>query len=167
MNQQKKSSIIYMHYLFTNSRNTRYKKMKACVTPLPDVENPSEVAGGAIKPFPSRLNAIPPRIANGLIPGVSSQAYEKDNKMWKKHVKAYINVNKYLLTGRYRNIMDMNAGFGGFAAAIDSQKSWVMNVVPTIGKIATLGAVYERGLIGIYHDWYGLLCVNLSSVSCC
>ena len=138
--------------------------MKACVMPLPDVENPSEVAGGAIKPFPSRLNAIPPRIANGLIPGVSSEAYQKDNKMWKKHVKAYSNVNKYLLTGRYRNIMDMNAGFGGFAATIESPKSWVMNVVPTIGKIATLGAVYERGLIGIYHDWYCLLCPNLSLV---
>jgi hypothetical protein len=85
--------------------------------------------------------------------------------MWKKHVKAYSNVNKYLLTGRYRNIMDMNAGFGGFAAAIESPKSWVMNVVPTIGNIATLGAVYERGLIGIYHDWYGSLCLNLSLVN--
>jgi len=32
----------------------------------------------------------------------------------------------------------------------------VMNVVPTIAKMSTLGAVYERGLIGIYHDWYGI-----------
>ncbi|KAM0857958.1 hypothetical protein ACQ4PT_048142 [Festuca glaucescens] len=84
----------------TNADDVWYKKMKACVPRLPDVENPSEVARGAIKPFPSRLNAIPPRIANGLIPGVKSQAYEKDNKMWKKDVKAYIIVNKYLLTGR-------------------------------------------------------------------
>lgn len=137
----------------TNTDDVWYKKMKACVTPLPDVNSPSEVSGGAIKPFPSRLNSVPPRIANGLIPGVSSQAYQKDNKMWTKHLKAYSSVNKYLLTGRYRNIMDMNAGFGGFAAAIESPKSWVMNVVPTIAKMATLGAVYERGLIGIYHDW--------------
>lgn len=137
--------------------------MKACVTPLPDVNSPSEVSGGAIKPFPSRLNSVPPRIANGLIPGVSSQAYQKDNKMWTKHLKAYSSVNKYLLSGRYRNIMDMNAGFGGFAAAIESPKSWVMNVVPTIAKMATLGAVYERGLIGIYHDWYGILLLNLVS----
>jgi hypothetical protein len=135
--------------------------MEACVTSLPDVKDQSEVAGGAIKPFPGRLNAVPPRIANGLIPGVSSQAFQKDNKMWKTHVKAYSTVNKYLLTGRYRNIMDMNAGFGGFAAAIESPKSWVMNVVPTIVKISTLGAVYERGLIGIYHDWYGILFLNL------
>ncbi|KAF8657704.1 hypothetical protein HU200_059860 [Digitaria exilis] len=137
----------------TNPDNVWYKKMKACVTPLPDVKDESEVAGGAIKPFPGRLNAVPPRIANGLIPGVSTQTFQKDNKMWKKHVKAYSTVNKYVLTGRYRNIMDMNAGFGGFAAAIESPKSWVMNVVPTIANMPTLGAVYERGLIGIYHDW--------------
>jgi hypothetical protein len=135
--------------------------MEACVTPLPDVKDQSEVAGGEIKPFPGRLSAVPPRIANGLIPGVSSQAFQKDNKMWKKHVKAYSTVNKYLLTGRYRNIMDTNAGFGGFADAIESPKSWVMNVVPTITKIQTLGAVYERGLIGIYHDWYGILFLDL------
>ncbi|KAM7254057.1 hypothetical protein ACFE04_031739 [Oxalis oulophora] len=32
---------------------------------------------------------------------------------------------------RYRNVMDMNAGLGGFAVALESPKSWVMNVVPT------------------------------------
>ncbi|KAL9276871.1 hypothetical protein ACSQ67_025583 [Phaseolus vulgaris] len=50
---------------------------------------------------------------------------------------------------------------GGFAAALDSQKSWVMNVVPIIAE-NTLGVVYERGLIGIYHDWY----VPKNSQSC-
>jgi len=163
---------LYGSFLFQILTNycyfIRYKKMKACVTPLPDVKDESEVAGGAIKPFPARLNAVPPRIANGLIPGVSSQAFQKDNKMWKKHVKAYSSVNKYLLTGRYRNIMDMNAGLGGFAAAIESPKSWVMNVVPTITKMPTLGAVYERGLIGIYHDWFDILHLNcvLTKVVC-
>lgn len=50
----------------------------------------------------------------------------------------------------------MNAGLEGFAAALESPKSWVMNVVPTIAEENTLGVVYERGLIGIYHDWYVL-----------
>uniref|UniRef100_A0A0V0H6M8 Methyltransferase n=1 Tax=Solanum chacoense TaxID=4108 RepID=A0A0V0H6M8_SOLCH len=49
--------------------------------------------------------------------------------------------------------MDMNAGLGSFAAALESPKLWVMNVVPTIAEQDTLGVVYERGLIGIYHDW--------------
>ncbi|KAI9088908.1 hypothetical protein K1719_029187 [Acacia pycnantha] len=44
------------------------------------------------------------------------------------------------------------ACLGGFAAALESPNSWVMNVVPTIAQ-DTLGVIYERGLIGIYHDW--------------
>ena len=52
-----------------------------------------------------------------------------------------------------RNVMDMNAFFGGFAAAIVSDPVWVMNVVPA-QKPLTLGVIYDRGLIGVYHDWY-------------
>lgn len=125
-----------------------YKKMEACITPYPN-----DIAGQPLKPFPERLYAVPPRVASGSVPGVSEDAYLKDNSLWKKHVKAYKRINSLLDTGRYRNIMDMNAGLGGFAAAIQSSKLWVMNVVPTIAEKSTLGVVYERGLIGIYHDW--------------
>ncbi|QHO01579.1 putative methyltransferase [Arachis hypogaea] len=62
-------------------------------------------------------------------------------------------INRLLDTGRYRNIMDMNAGLGSFAAAIQSPKLWVMNVMPTTAEKSTLEVIYERGLIGIYHDW--------------
>lgn len=129
------------------------------MTPLPDVGDPGEVAGGEVAggeilPFPARLNAVPPRVASGSVPGVSVESYREDNRLWKKHVEAYKKINKYLVSGRYRNVMDMNAGLGGFAAAMESPKLWVMNVVPTIAKASSLAAVYERGLIGIYHDWY-------------
>ncbi|PON57590.1 putative methyltransferase PMT [Parasponia andersonii] len=130
-----------------------YKTMEACVTPYPDVSSPDEVAGGELKPFPSRLYAVPPRISSGFVPGVSVEEYEEDNKTWKKHVNAYKKINRLLDSGRYRNILDMNAGLGSFAAAIQSPKLWIMNVMPTIAKKNTLGAIYERGLIGIYHDW--------------
>lgn len=129
-----------------------YKKMETCVTPYPEVTSANEVAGGELKKFPARLFAIPPRIAAGLVEGVTVESYEEDSKLWKKHVNTYKRINKLLGTTRYRNIMDMNAGLGGFAAALESPKSWVMNVVPTIAK-NTLGVIYERGLIGIYHDW--------------
>lgn len=129
-----------------------YKKMETCVTPYPEVTSANEVAGGELKKFPARLFAIPPRIAAGLVEGVTVESYEEDNKLWKKHINTYKRINKLLGTTRYRNIMDMNAGLGGFAAALESPKSWVMNVVPTIAK-NTLGVIYERGLIGIYHDW--------------
>ncbi|KAJ4746035.1 S-adenosyl-L-methionine-dependent methyltransferases superfamily protein [Rhynchospora pubera] len=130
-----------------------YEKMEACLTPLPQVNDPDEVSGGEIKTFPARLNSVPPRVSTNSIPGYTTESFQKDNNLWKKHVRAYKRVNKYLDSGRYRNIMDMNAGLGNFAAAIESPKLWVMNVVPTIADMGTLGAIYERGLIGIYHDW--------------
>lgn len=133
--------------------------MDACITPYPDVKNSDEVAGGELKKFPARLFAVPPRIANEMVPGVTVESYQEDNKLWKKHVTSYKRIVSLLGTTRYHNIMDMNAGLGGFAAALDSPKLWVMNVVPTIAE-NTLGVVYERGLIGIYHDWYVSLMVS-------
>ncbi|CAL5338462.1 unnamed protein product [Camellia sinensis] len=124
-----------------------YKKIEKCITPYANRD------GGELKPFPERLNAVPPRISSGSVPGVSVDAYLEDNKIWKKHVNVYKKIIKIIDSGRYRNIMDMNAGLGGFAAALSSPKLWVMNVVPTIAEKNTLGVVYERGLIGIYHDW--------------
>ncbi|XP_044504218.1 probable methyltransferase PMT14 [Mangifera indica] len=132
--------------------NVWYKEMEACTTPFPEVSNAKEVAGGELRKFPARLLAVPPRIANGEIEGLTVESYQKDNKLWKKHVNAYKRMNRLIGTARYRNIMDMNAELGGFAAALESPKSWVMNVVPTNAK-NTLGVIYERGLIGIYHDW--------------
>lgn len=129
-----------------------YKKMEACVTPFPEVSSENEESGSELEKFPARLFAVPPRIARGSIPGVTVESYNKDNKQWKKHVQVYKRINSLIGTARYRNIMDMNAGLGGFAAALESPKSWVMNVVPNIAD-NTLGVVYERGLIGIYHDW--------------
>lgn len=128
--------------------------METCISPYPEVNSPDEVAGGQLKAFPDRLFDVPPRIASGSVPGVSVESYLEDNKEWKKHVSAYKRINKIIDSGRYRNIMDMNAGLGGFAAALESPKLWVMNVMPTIAEKNTLGVIYERGLIGIYHDWY-------------
>lgn len=125
-----------------------YKKMEPCITPSPTMNIDER-----LKPFPERLKSIPPRIASGLVPGVSVEEYQEDNKRWKKHVSAYKRIVKILDSGRYRNVMDMNAGLGGFGAELTSPKMWVMNVVPTIAEKNTLGVIYERGMIGIYHDW--------------
>jgi len=46
----------------------------------------------------------------------------------------------------------MNAYLGGFVAALIEDPVWVMNVVLVQAKVNTLGAIYEPGLIGIYHD---------------
>ncbi|KAJ1276229.1 hypothetical protein BS78_05G198700 [Paspalum vaginatum] len=130
-----------------NPDDVWYKNMDACITP------PPAAAAGELQPFPARLAAVPPRISSGAVPGFTAESYEEENRRWERHVAGYKKVNRRLSSERYRNIMDMNAGVGGFAAAVFSPKSWVMNVVPTAAELSTLGVIYERGLIGMYHDW--------------
>ncbi|XP_047322435.1 probable methyltransferase PMT28 [Impatiens glandulifera] len=73
-----------------------------------------------------------------------------------EHWKAIVN-NSYI-TGlgidwlKVRNVMDMKAINGGFAAALSKRNVWVMNVVP-VHAPDTLPIIFERGLVGIYHDW--------------
>lgn len=130
--------------------------METCLTPLPDVKEKKDVAGGGpLAKFPARVTAIPPRIASGTIPNMTPEKFREDTKLWEKRVSYY---QKHLVPplahGRYRNIMDMNAGLGGFAAALVKEPVWVMNAMPPEAKDNTLGVIYERGLIGTYQNWY-------------
>lgn len=127
--------------------------MEVCITPLPEVSSQDEVAGGELKKWPERAFAVPPRISRGSLPGLNAKAFEDDTAMWKERVASYKRIIRALPKGRYRNVMDMNAYLGGFAAVMSKYPVWVMNVVPSIAKQDTLGVVYERGLIGTYQDW--------------
>ncbi|KAK9047454.1 hypothetical protein V6N11_053298 [Hibiscus sabdariffa] len=53
-----------------------------------------------------------------------------------------------------RNVLDMNARYGGFnAALLEAGKSaWVMNVVPTSGP-NYLPLILDRGYVGVLHNW--------------
>ncbi len=130
----------------------RYKDMETCISRLPEVSNKDEVAGGALKKWPERAFSVPPRISSGSVPGISVEKFKEDNDVWRDRMAHYKRVVGSIGQGQYRNIMDMNAYLGGFAAALSKYPVWVMNVVPA-GKLSTLGVIYDRGLIGIYHDW--------------
>lgn len=105
---------------------------------------------GIIPKWPERLTKAPSRAAvlkNGI------DVFDADTRRWSRRVAYYKNSLKLKLgTPAIRNVMDMNAFFGGFAAALTSDPVWVMNVVPA-RKPSTLGVIYDRGLIGVYHDW--------------
>lgn len=93
----------------------------------------------------------PPSRATVMKNGID--VFEADTKRWARRVAYYKkSLNLKLGTAAVRNVMDMHAFFGGFAAALSSDPVWVMNVVPT-GKPSTLDVIYDRGLIGVYHDW--------------
>lgn len=127
--------------------------MEACITPLPEAKRTNEVAGGALKKWPERAFAVPPRISSGSLPGITETKFKEDNKAWRDRMALYDRVLSPLHQGQYRNILDMNAYLGGFAAALIKYPVWVMNVVPASSDSNTLGVIYERGFVGTYQDW--------------
>ncbi|KAF7082122.1 hypothetical protein CFC21_086002 [Triticum aestivum] len=129
-----------------------YKKMESCLTPLPEVSNQGSIAGGEVARWPKRALTVPPRVKRGTIPGIDEKKFEEDMKLWEKRL-AYYKRTTPIAQGRYRNVMDMNANLGGFAASLVKYPVWVMNVVPVNSDKDTLGAIYERGFIGTYQDW--------------
>lgn len=75
-------------------------------------------------------------------------------EMWQQRVENYWSLlGPKVKPDTIRNIMDMKANFGSFAAALKEKDVWVMNVVPHDGP-STLKIIYDRGLIGSNHDWY-------------
>ncbi|XP_008240733.1 PREDICTED: probable methyltransferase PMT7 [Prunus mume] len=83
--------------------------------------------------------------------GVTQEEFTSETIFWQDQVRHYwrlLNVNKTEI----RNVMDMNAFCGGFAVALNASPTWVMNIVPSSMK-NTLSAIYNRGLIGAFHDW--------------
>lgn len=144
--------------------------MTACIFPLPDMKDVHEVSGGVLEKWPMRLKTVPPRVKSENDDGFTLKAYIKDNQAWKRRVSDYEVMLKSISSGKYRNIMDMNAGFGGFAAAMVKYPIWVMNVVPFDAKSSNLGIIFERGLIGTYMDWceysFPILFFNLKLITC-
>ncbi|CAI7807014.1 unnamed protein product [Closterium sp. NIES-54] len=147
-----------------------YTPMDACVNTVPKGKK-----NKLIQPWPERLVSPSPRID---LLGLAKSDFEADTEAWEKIVADY----DTLLGGQallrpadssslkaaskskgskaafpMRNVIDINAHMGGFAAALaaQGQEVWVMNTVPPQGEAsgAGLAMVYDRGLIGVFHDW--------------
>ncbi|KAK4272471.1 hypothetical protein QN277_021025 [Acacia crassicarpa] len=83
--------------------------------------------------------------------GINQDEFTSDTQFWQDQVHHYWRLMNVRET-EIRNVMDMNAFFGGFAVALNNFPVWVMNVVPASMK-NTLSGIYDRGLIGTFHDW--------------
>lgn len=103
-----------------------------------------------IAKWPERLHVAPERIAN--VHGGTKGAFKQDDRKWKSRVRHYKKLFPALGTDKIRNVMDMNTVYGGFAAALIEDPVWVMNVVSSYAA-NTLSVVFDRGLIGTFHDW--------------
>lgn len=102
--------------------------------------------------------------------GLHQEEFAEDAETWKMAVRNYWSLLSPLVFSDHpkrpgdedplppynmlRNVLDMNAHFGGFnSALLEAGKSvWVMNVVPTVGP-NYLPMILDRGYVGVLHDW--------------
>ena len=125
-----------------------YTPLRPCVVvPRPKLKNS---ALESLPKWPERLQVAPERISD--VPGGSASALKHDDSKWKVRAKHYKKLLRAIGTDKIRNVMDMNTVYGGFATALVDDPLWVMNVVSSYAA-NTLPVVYDRGLIGTYHDW--------------
>ncbi|KAL6616316.1 hypothetical protein ACP70R_038586 [Stipagrostis hirtigluma subsp. patula] len=152
------------------SRSPWYTPLDSCL--LPAVSS----SGGGNSwpiPWPERLNMKNPATSNNSSTQFSQEKIDSDTNRWKDLVSE-VYLNEFAVNwSSVRNVMDMNAGFGGnrpsqslakifpvlygahhsrFAASLIHQPLWVMNVVP-VDQPDTLPIIFNRGLIGVYHEW--------------
>uniref|UniRef100_A0A804QQ93 Methyltransferase n=1 Tax=Zea mays TaxID=4577 RepID=A0A804QQ93_MAIZE len=78
---------------------------------------------------------------------------EEKKEIWHSRVIQYWKHLKFeIQKDSFRNVMDMSANLGGFAASLKKKNVWVMNVVP-FTESGKLKIIYDRGLMGTTHDW--------------
>ncbi|CAL0330737.1 unnamed protein product [Lupinus luteus] len=128
-----------------------YVPLQACLHRLP--VDKAERGTRWPETWPLRLQKAPywlNKSQKGVYGKITPQDFAADNERWKNVVDELSNIG--ISWSNVRNIMDMHAVYGGFAAALKDLPVWVFNVVNTDSP-NTLPIIYERGLIGIYHDW--------------
>ncbi|KAL4594222.1 hypothetical protein ACB092_12G005400 [Castanea dentata] len=124
-----------------------YVPLSHCLSLLP-VDSMGNLFSWPV-PWPKRLSSKPPSLSTES--GAVEMFYE-DTKHWSDLVSdVYLN-DLAINWSSVRNVMDMNAHYGGFAAALIDLPVRAMNVIP-IDVPDTLSIIFDRGLIGIYHDW--------------
>ncbi|KDP32665.1 hypothetical protein JCGZ_13663 [Jatropha curcas] len=130
-----------------------YVPLQACMHQVP--VDSSERGTRWPENWPKRVHA-PPYWLNSSQMGIygkpAPQDFATDYEHWKHVVRKSYMKGLGISWSNVRNIMDMRAVYGGFAAALMDLKVWVLNVV-NIDSPDTLPIIYERGLFGIYHDW--------------
>ncbi|KAF8107818.1 hypothetical protein N665_0116s0025 [Sinapis alba] len=126
--------------------------LEACMHKV--TEDSSKRGAAWPESWPERVETVPQWLDSqeGVYGKPAQEDFTADQERWKTIVsKSYLN-GMGIDWSYVRNVMDMRAVYGGFAAALKDLKLWVMNVVP-IDSADTLPIIYERGLFGIYHDW--------------
>ncbi|XP_074308737.1 putative pectin methyltransferase QUA2 [Silene latifolia] len=131
------------------------------------IHNQRWISIGQRRTWPSRAALNATELSSH---GVSAEVFSADSLKWKAAVQEYWSLLSPQIFSDHpkrpgdedpsapfnmlRNVLDMNAQFGGFNhALLEAGKNvWVMNVVPTTAP-NSLPFIQDRGFIGTSHDW--------------
>lgn len=89
----------------------RYVDLKACITRLPD-----DGAGSNVTTGPARLHNPPDRLQSIQMDAYISrrELFRAESKYWSEIIGSYVRVLRWK-SYKLRNVLDMRAGFGGYA----------------------------------------------------
>lgn len=95
------------HYLL---HDFRYVNLKACISPLPE-----NGYGRNLTRWPARLHTPPDRLQSVKLDGFISrnELFRAESKYWNEIIENYVR-GLHWKTMKFRNVMDMRAGFGGY-----------------------------------------------------
>ncbi|KAL7607785.1 hypothetical protein Lser_V15G12378 [Lactuca serriola] len=130
-----------------------YVTLQTCMHKVPT--NEKERGSQWPEEWPARVQTPPYWLEKnpmGVLEKSTPTDFETDYERWKWVVSKTYMSGLQIDWSNVRNVMDMRAFYGGFAAALKDLKLWVLNVV-NVDSPDTLPIIYERGLFGVYHDW--------------
>lgn len=148
--------------LDTNSEQIFFSLSKLCGASSPWYVIPYN---GCINQFLSLNHSLV-----NFVAGINPQEFSQDSESWRSSVRNYWSLLSPLIFSDHpkrpgdedpippynmvRNVMDMNANYGGLNAALleAGYSVWVMNVVP-VGERNTLPLILDQGFAGAIHNW--------------
>lgn len=88
----------------------RYTDLKACITRLPE-----NGYGANVTKWPERLQTPPDRLQSIRFDAYISrkELFTAEHKYWKDIISGYVRAY-WKKKSKFRNVMDMKAGFGGY-----------------------------------------------------
>ncbi|XP_024363734.1 probable methyltransferase PMT12 isoform X3 [Physcomitrium patens] len=101
---------------------------------------------------PKRLEFVP----TAGLHRAKKEVFLSDFNYWAYLTDIYVRIFGVSRVLEIRNVLDANAGYGSFAAAMALKMPpvpWVvLNVMP-VDQPDRLPVIFDRGLLGVYHDW--------------
>ncbi|CAI5523329.1 unnamed protein product [Closterium sp. Naga37s-1] len=131
-----------------------YVPIQACMHRVPTKEKTRGV-GWPVE-GKDRLSVVPTwleGVQKGIYGRRAAVEFDADKAHWLRAYRTYL-TEMEIEWASVRNVMDMDAHYGGFGAALEASAKpvWTMNVVPVTSP-DTLPIIFDRGLLGVYHDW--------------